>query len=232
MPRVLIIHLKRFKYTEEMTSVKLNHRVTYPEVLECNEIMQGYQERNYKVRSKSIIRHSRPPTIVGAPSGLAGLAQAGFNGSGDAAESPTKIQNVNFSVNQSTDCEEEKERNNYDSKFNLTSAVVHCGEGLLRGHYIAVCKTSEPKYLILDDQDAYGCVNIDEFYGTTVKNGRGNGRGKGGLRVWVFELMITKNFAKIGSRSNRRLQMYFIDSKIPFLPRPPPNQRQYPSRLF
>lgn len=171
MPKVLIIHLKRFKYNEELGSLqKLNYKVTYPEELNIDCIMADYVDKNYKSRSKSIITRTYNHSSSSAQNSH--LNKSGMNlGAGDASSL--------FTDTNTQKLKSEKPKNQIpqglsqaptSANFNLTSAVIHCGEGLHRGHYVAIVKTAEPKYLLLDDEATKSNYSIDEFFGVSKSN--------------------------------------------------------------
>merc|ERR1712157_142362 len=92
--------------------------------------------------------------------------------SGDHSNIPTVNQNQTENPSISaTSPEISMNMDESSAKLQLTSAVIHCGEGLHRGHYIAVCKTADAKYLILDDQEAYPQTwNDMDFYGISLNS--------------------------------------------------------------
>jgi len=115
LPKVLMIHLKRFKYQESTQNyVKLNSKVSFPDKLNLNNFLQ--------------------------------------NESGDEEA----------------------------GVFQLVSTVIHCGQGLSRGHYIAACRVSNDQFLLLDDEDSQLQNDLSEFHGehSEKSNSRNSSPGK------------------------------------------------------
>lgn len=148
LPTVLILHLKRFKYSEEIQEYrKLPHRVPFP----C------------ELRISCTMDNSRDNTCSDGDNNNAGL-----NGGNVMDESIDESRN--------DDCGIPQEYQEVDKLYRLFAVVIHVGSGPNTGHYKTLIK-SEGSWFIFDDsivdivsdkyvQNVFGYSN-DAYAGTS-----------------------------------------------------------------
>lgn len=154
-PPVLILHLKRFKYVEQLNRMrKLMYRVVFPMELK----IRGQPP----TASATCSSGGGDGTDGGAAAGASALAAA-------AASSSQQVDGANV-VNET---EEEA------ALYRLYAVVVHVGSGPHHGHYVALVKAHDT-WLCFDD-DAVESVSEEQVQMTFGSTSEYGGGGSGGM---------------------------------------------------
>lgn len=150
VPNILILHVKRFLYTDR--PIKTWEKVYYPDILELQDeyFAPEIQEERKKARKTTQKAENTAEKVK---------KEATTTETSTAKSSKKKKANksnsgVNVQVHEQTE-EEKKELHSFKEleKYELIGVIVHKGKDVGKGHYITFVQDSYGNWILYDDKE-------------------------------------------------------------------------------
>lgn len=148
VPNILILHIKRFLYTDR--PIKSCESIYYPDILELKDeyFTPEIQEERKKIR-KAAEDAAKPAKPKTEPAKSAKPGTASKKSRAKAGKEEVKVE-----VHEQTE-EEKKELNSFKhlEKYELIGVIVHKGKDVVRGHYITFVQDNYGNWILYDDKE-------------------------------------------------------------------------------
>ena len=161
VPNILILHIKRFLYTDR--PVKTDEIVSYPDILELKDEYFTPEIQNTRMRAREASKSTKEPEKPDKPVVLENFVKTEEEKAPEAKSKKKKKKNnknkgkneeVKVQVHEQTDIEKEALKSFQDiEKYELIGVIVHKGKNIFKGHYIAFVQDNFGNWVCYDDKE-------------------------------------------------------------------------------
>jgi ubiquitin C-terminal hydrolase len=148
LPKILVLHLKRFKYLENPGAhAKLSHRVTFPIELRIPSYSPQHMSIPLGSGGAAAVQQQVGGGSVGGANVGSGISGGGANGSSNGGSNSISSSVPLSSLNDSS-----SPPSSHDDEpiYYLSSMVAHIGPSAQSGHYVSFIRSGD-KWLSMDD---------------------------------------------------------------------------------
>lgn len=154
IPNILILHVKRFIYTDR--AVKTSESIYYPDILELQDeyFAPELQEERQKIRKAEEKAEKAKKEQKEKEAKALEEAKKSITSKNKKSESANEDSGVKVNVIEQSE-EEKKEMTEYKhlEKYELIGVIVHKGTSVLKGHYVTFVKDPYGNWTLYDDKE-------------------------------------------------------------------------------